>query len=141
MTKSAYDLINELVEQKTFSLDALDRVKTLRDQVGELEMKRDTLMGQNDTLQRENNRVKTIESSLSERERAVTEREKNITTLERETAVAKAESAVYRDVVTRMFANRIVREANTTSQYVASSQPGMGPLLMPNSSTVTREEG
>lgn len=124
-------LIDTLVQQKTFSLDAVGSIKELRDKAADLETKlkkaeeygkrRDMELQQNAaTIGARDLQVKRWET----REKELSEREAKVTDLEKSTAVAQAESHVMRDVFHTIFRNTIVRETTNRDVPVVRNYAG-----------------
>lgn len=144
-------MIDGLVEQKTFGLDALDGVKALRDKASDLEKKLATATAalaeasktngmQSDLIRKRDAEI----SEMREREAALRTRENNVATLEREAAVAKAVQVETREMMKLVFANRQIRESVMVSGSRSEAHPTQGytnTLPYSNTQTVTREEG
>lgn len=110
-------LIDELVSEKTFNLDAVEGIQKLRERAEALETKSVSLeeklekeegksvkeIVKNDKLLQELSEWRSRESSLSEREKKITE-------LEKAKAVAQAESATFEKCVGLVFRNTMLRK-------------------------------
>jgi len=131
-------LIEKLVEEKTFSLDAVAAIQTIRQKAVDLEKQLSQALTSADAYKDKLDAITFEHSRLIARENSVIEREKKMVELEKAVAVSDAVRAAQKDMFDRMFANRVVRESNITSSYCASPT---GPVLMPNNSNITKEEG
>lgn len=110
-------LIDTLVEQKTFGLDALGPIKDLRDKAARqetalnnannsiLEYRRD--MAAKDA---EISRLQSDINDWSQRQAEMENRERKVFDLEKASAVAVAKSEVWGDAFHSIFKNTIVRE-------------------------------
>lgn len=109
--------IDEIVNEKTFTVEAVDAIKNLRDRAEILERNLEAAEKKGDLqdkvitdLNKSVDIFKTREAELTKREREVTEREKNMITLEKTTAVAEAKAGVWDECLKRLLGNRILRE-------------------------------
>lgn len=131
-------LIDDLIREKTFSLEAVDAIKALRDKAKALEdglyVSRTDLekeRGKVTTLESEKSAWKARESAVASRDAAVAEREKKITELEKSSAVAAAKSEIWSDAFHTIFKNTVVRR-NVSSNV---------PLMASGSSYPTTASG
>lgn len=122
-------LINDLVEQKTFSLEALSSIKELRDKATILENQNEYLK---DSIKSSEERIETLKQRLRESEEAhivasakintLKEREKKATESIYQAEKHKAVAEAYKDAMTIVFKPNVVREA------VAKNVPVSGPV-------------
>lgn len=115
-------MIDALVEQKTFSLDAVGSIKDLRDRAVGLETDLTEATGKIKLASAENQRLNGIISTRDEdlnkwraRETALMAREAKMTDLEKQVAVEMAKSGAIHSCFDKIFANRMVRESVTRS--------------------------
>lgn len=130
-------MIDDLVAEKTFSLDATTAIQSLKKRA---EADALDLMNVSIQLKNANKKIEDLlsdNSAMRQRETLVAEREKKAIDLEKTVACEIVRASTYKDMFDRMFANRIVRESNMVNQYVSTPN---GPVMMPNNSTVTKEE-
>jgi len=142
--------IDDLVEKKTFSLDALKAIQDLRAKAEKsLETEAQNaakITSQADNLSKlsaEINAWQSKDAALKAREDAVAKREAAITRLELETAVANAGMNVMRETVSMFLRNRVVREDIVSSTPVGVPGGGGGPGYIqnaPKTENITREE-
>lgn len=118
MTTEIDTLFKKLLEEKTFSLEAIDGIKKLRDETSSLQNQVQRNLEQIETMKKEKSEIstsletfRTREATLNDRERKVTEREVKMTELEKGTAVAAAKFEVLDNFTSRLLANRIIRES------------------------------
>ena len=128
-----YRKLDAVVEEKTFSLTAVEAIKSLRtefsrqvDKIIELETKIKTKMELVESL---NNKVAKYEAELkiwNERELVIKKREESMINLEKLWACADVKSGVYKDIFDKLFGNTIVRESvqRTVKQHEVIPQPG-----------------
>jgi len=144
MTK-LMNAMNELIEKGTFSLEAVEGVKQLRDNnkiladkllVKETEVKDRTTQYNDATAQL--SKVKVELAAWEARHKALVEREKKVTELEKKMAVAEAESKIYSNVFATIFRNTIVRE--NVSSSIPMLQQGGYVSPHPGSETRTTEK-
>lgn len=149
------NMINKLVEEKTFGLDALPAVQKLRDKATELENANSLLLKQlADSVSERTlltNKLTDTRSTITEwiqRNAELENRERKVTELEKNTAVAAAQSSVLSHVLDAMLKNTIIRES-ITKQVPVSNTSGTGPNgsstyttheMKPSSETITRTE-
>jgi predicted RNase H-like nuclease (RuvC/YqgF family) len=113
------DLIEQMVAEKTFGLDALASVQALKTKAIEQETKIKNLQILNEQrteeiagLRRRISSDERKESERLEREQKVAEREKRVTEMEKNEAVAMAKASVLQDVFGTIFKNTTIRENN-----------------------------
>lgn len=150
MTNDLTRAIDALVEQKTFSLDALEAIKALRDKAGELEKNAAaqattiTRLGEEVVeARRQNEAHLQRKGAIDKRETDVAARELKIGELEKSAAVTAAVSATWSACFDKLFANRIVRERLQTSVPIERQYPGGGNYVEQHHRTddVTKQEG
>lgn len=144
-------LISKTVEEQTFSLDAVKAIGAIRDRAIALEEKlseRETMIAQRDeTISQQRKELAETEkksNALRELEISIIKREANITALEKQVAVSLAESKILDSVVTRVFANRMVREDTITSTPIMNNGINGSPGFVSNydtRNTIARTEG
>lgn len=124
-------MIENVVREKTFSLDAVQAIEEIRKKAAKLEADLETSRSETknygaqlSTAKAEIAEWSIRSSAIDARDKAVAEREKKITELEKTSAVAAAESSILRGVVDKVFANRTVRESILTDQPVAYTASG-----------------
>lgn len=115
-------MIDNLVETKTFGLDAIDGVKALRDKAADLEKKLKAADTANVEARRNTLELEGINKTQTDRLVAwekrlfdLTTREAKITDLEKTVAVETTRAATLDSCMSRMLANRSVRESFTSS--------------------------
>jgi regulator of replication initiation timing len=116
-SKELTDMIDRLVTEKTFGLDALDSVKALKNKAERLENELDLTQKRTNKLEgdiaaqiAENARLNLEIGKIAGREAAVKAREEKIHELETASAVARAESSVWERATRIVFAPNTVRE-------------------------------
>lgn len=111
------NLIDKMVQEKTFSLDALTAIQKLRESA--LEMERTIALLREDReaqrivgeeLNRKLHEANLQLANIAIREKSVEEREAKIFALEKSEAVANAKSSTLDSMFDRIFRNTIVRE-------------------------------
>ena len=139
-------LIDKLVTEKTFSLDALDAIKILRDKATAqdefiAEMKQQAQQKHADFLAvtKDRDRLFEAEATLAARAFKVSEREEKVTSLEKAAAVAEAKAAALGHCFDTVFRNTVFREMS--NRAVANHSNGGYPTTMPETSTRTTEPG
>ena len=142
--------IDQLVADKTFSLDALDGIKAIRDALIKAEHNNELLTNQNveqrkqiNDLERRLEQAETMSASLNirlgEMELTIKSAEEAIYNAKKHEAVASA----WREAMQTVFKPNVVRESVSRSIPVAV-QSGPSSSYVQNyndSSTVVREEG
>lgn len=139
-------LIEQMVQEKTFSLDALEAVKKLRDAAGiqsarlmQLEKDLETFNKVNAELKTANATLLSRVDTLTAREVAVASREATMTKLELERAVALAKAETFNHCFDKVFANRQIRESVTEVGNRAIMNPNNSyPSSAPENNSVTR---
>lgn len=136
MTDKLTDAIDQLVQEKTFKLDALEAIGKLRSRAAAQEQEINALTAQRTEQYRtiselaakiEENRQK--EGALQLREGEVAKREVKAQQLEVEKAVAQAESRAYGTVFSTIFRNTAVREHVVRNEVQWVTTPS-GPMSM-----------
>ena len=149
MTDKLTDAIDQLVQEKTFSLDALNAVGRLRDravaqeqQIRSLETLRESQGRAISDLQEQVRQLAEQEVGLRERERKVAEREAKAQQLEVETAVAVAKSETFGIVFNTIFRNTAVRErvVRNETQFVSGPHGAMAMPHMKDDTFLRSEE-
>lgn len=138
-------LIAKTVEEQTFSLDGVKAISAIRDRAvlleSELKMARDEGVQSSEKIDELRATVTARDTELNvfkAREAALEAREKQIFELEKKAAVAEAKAAAIDGVVTKVFANRIIRES---AQGFAPAGNYNGMVMSGSTSNnVTREE-
>lgn len=115
--EDVYKELDKVVEQKTFSLEAVKAIKELRDEYIKRTEKIKSLEESNVGLNRTINMYTvSIEENkkdievLKMRESRLEQREKNMIDLEKTTAIEFAKSSVWREVFEVLFKNNIMKE-------------------------------
>lgn len=144
-TSSLMKELNALVESRVFSAEAAEGIAKLRREVLTAQEGAEKQRGEIDGLRQQ---IAHLESqiavkqaqvdAISRREQAVAEREKKVYDLEVGAAVSNAKASAYQDIVTKMFANRQVRESITENGYGPST--GGFSSSTSNSKTVMKAE-
>ena len=143
-------LIDQLVQQKTFSLDAVEQVNALREKAKEVEK---NLTFAQSALESKRREILQLEHKVSsrddviqkweDREKALQAREAKMSALEQEVAVSTATARVWDEAMRRMLANRTLRETVTSSVPVVRSYGSSSGEVVEHhnkTDTVTREE-
>lgn len=148
MSDKLTKLIDEIIEQKTFSLDALDSIKKLRDKAQEQESAlkfKDEMLDAKKTIEltiRAEMAVQATQlATWKTREDELKKRELTMTALEKSSAIADAKATSYIEFARLVFANRITREKVLHSTPVVIPTPG-GSYTTVNTTTedVSRED-
>lgn len=141
--------IDELVEKKTFSLDAIEAIQAVRKRATELQKVLDDTSYKlheskkhNLELRTQNVLLEGEREATSERERAIRKREEKMTELELNVAVASAKVAILDSVLGRLLANRQIRESsyNQVPVYTPYSGGGGNHEMKNSSNSSTKEE-
>lgn len=135
-------LIDNLVEQKTFGLDALGPIKDLRDKAATQESQlrasqREVQQNQND-LRARDVQIANLRAEVkdwTQRTAELENRERKVFDLEKASAVAMASSAVWSDAFHSIFKNTIVREGVQHSTPIATQLQGTGGSYVQNYET------
>lgn len=138
--KSVTDLITALVTKNTFSLDAVAGIDALKKQALRLEENAKTYQRMYHDSEEKASKYFADLNKYREREAALIVRENLINRLETSVAVETARSEVYRDVVTKMFANRMLRESAIIGHVTPNPQGGYTTTTS-TSDSKTIEEG
>jgi hypothetical protein len=125
------NLIDTLVQQKTFSLEAVGLIKDLRDKAADLEnkLKNSQVNGEHQRRDIQNNeaairRQNDELAKWAKREADIQAREAKMTELEKMVAVETTRATVYSVCMDKMLANRIVRESIQHSEPHTYIRPG-----------------
>jgi uncharacterized protein (DUF3084 family) len=120
MDKTLESVINELIENKTFTLEAVEAIKKQRD---ELISANDKITSLNKTngeqyqriqdLTSENNKLSSREQSVFNRETTVAEREKKATELEITSKYQRERGDEMKGLIQTMFTNTLLRKSFT----------------------------
>jgi uncharacterized coiled-coil protein SlyX len=112
------DMIDDLVASKTFSLDALEVVKKLKDRAADLEhtltMRDGTVKDLNEfktTAQRTIREQQEVIKGIEDREKACADREAKLHVVEMERAVAQARAKAFEESMKIVFAPNMVRNS------------------------------
>lgn len=126
-------VIDKLVEQKTFGLDALGAIKDLRDKAAKQEenlkdAKReiDERRGAEIRASNEVKRLTFVVNDWTQRQAELENRERKVFDLEKASAVAVAESKVWDRAFSSIFKNTIVREQINRDIPVTRNYGGSG---------------
>lgn len=129
-------LIDNLVEQKTFGLDALGPIKDLRDRAAKQEAalkESSDRIGKLEALgYQKDNKIKLLESDVrdwAQRQAEIENRERKVFELEKASAVAVAQSGVWSDAFHTIFKNTITRESINRSSPIAVNSSGGGSYV------------
>lgn len=131
MADKLSDLIDDMVREKTFSLDALDAVKGLRDrafvQDASIEKLTKTLADRDETIGKMRAQASELSAEitvLKARENSVAEREGKTRDLELKEAAATAKAQALDSVFGTIFRNVTVRETTVKQVPYSNTQPG-----------------
>lgn len=149
MTDKLTDLIDQMVETKTFSLDALTAIKALKDKAQSQEAQIERLNALSDRQCQvvedgvtENSKLRAMISAHFEREADLLKREAKVLDLQLAEARAVATAAALRESFGIVFKNTTVRESIQRSTAVPTSIGPQGqfahPVTMPESSVIDR---
>jgi len=115
-TQNLLKMIDELVEKKTFSLDAIEAVKKMRDeakqladQVVKLEADGQLKEAKLQSYSAEIIKLRSNESDVTQREGAVAKRELTVVELDKKTAVAEAVTVAVKECFGLVFRNLELR--------------------------------
>lgn len=149
MSTELTNAIDQIIQQKTFSLEGVDAIKTLKIKALALEesvIAKDRRIAELEQLRKDFSAdITTLNDALKiarMREDSLVKREANIAQLERTSAVADARSGCYTDIFNKMFANRQFREhVIESTQVPVPYNNGMTPTThTANSSKQTDTE-
>lgn len=121
-TDNLVELIDTLVTQSTFSLDAVKGIEALRVSAAKSQYDLDTYQRMYREKSNEFDQLGTRYNDLIKRATDIEAREKATSALELKVAVAEARAAVYSEVVGKMFGNRILREQALVGHVVPTPQ-------------------
>lgn len=120
-------VIEEMLNEKTFNLDAVEAIKSMKDQVKDLEDRKDSLELKFSDLQKthislieQRDTAQTRLVEYEKRESELVEREKEMTRLECEVEKERAVAGAYRDSMSIVFKPHSLRETvlkNTISDW------------------------
>jgi hypothetical protein len=134
------ELVNKLVEEKTFSVEGVKAIENIRQQVlidtariKELEEDIKRYYDKNTELMATEVRLKKEVEEWKAKEKAIADREKTIHVHEIRTAVAEAIASTMREMNQLVFKNTIIRE--NVQRTVVESVPGMHTGAYPTTST------
>lgn len=128
-----YKKLDKVVEEKTFSLTAVEAIKALRteyanqiDKITQLEKKLKDSLSLIDSIVCRVNKQDIELKDWNERELVIKRREESMSNLEKQWACADVKAGVYKDIFDRLFQNTIVRESvqRTVKQHEVIPQPG-----------------
>lgn len=109
--------LNQAINERTFSLEAVDAIKAMRDENAALSAKHEAQCKQVKTLTETLDAAKALNNTLLAREEAtntllasVEKREKDITKLECAASAAKEVTAAYKDALSIVFRNPVMQE-------------------------------
>ena len=136
-------LIDQLVQDRTFSVEGVEAIAALRERAADLESFNDGLERATTELRREKelaeggaSRLETELKLCRDREDAVAEREDKVTALELNAACAQARAETFKECFGIVFKNTEVRREMFGSVPVAD--PSGYSQSQPTSETVTR---
>lgn len=139
-------LFNKLLVEKTFSMEALEGIKVLRDKAVKLEEDLKKALYSRDQyereLQRATQQIQNNESkkdALAAREAVVSKRETDMTKLEINSMVASAKFEVMSQFTSLLLKNRQIREEAMGSTPMPAIGGGY-PTSAPTSNSVTKTE-
>ena len=128
-----YKKLDKVVEEKTFSLTAVEAIKSLRteyanqiDKITQLEKKlKDSLSLTDSIVCRVNKQDMDLKNWVT-REVVLQKREDSMTSLEKQFACESVRAGAYKEMFDRLFGNTIVRESvqRTVKQHEVVPQPG-----------------
>lgn len=137
-------MIDKLVTEKTFTMDALEAIQALKVKAEQLEAQNEKLTKDLTTAQAN---VKELTDKLSDahsknqewngREKAIVARELKMFENEKNAAVANAVSAAYRDALKTVFAPNVVRQS--VMAYGQQTSNGMTYPTSDNRTTATAD--
>lgn len=143
--------IDKLVEQKTFSLDAVGAIKDLRDKASSCETRlksaEERIAAREMELRQRDSTIVARDAEIkkwADREAAIVAREAKMAELEQRAAVEWAKAQVWDSCFARLFGNRVVRETVTSSVPIEQSYSGGGGSFVSHhtkTDQVVREEG
>lgn len=149
-TTELTDLVDRLVQERTFSLEAAGPIKDLRDKADALQKQVNSLRRELEEKKYEANRLEAKISgqkaeieAWGKREADLRTREGRAADLEKALAVAEAKHQTVDLCFSRLFANRVVREHVQDSIPVVRNYGGSGGDCVERHSTThdsTREE-
>lgn len=129
------NMIEELVQQKTFGLDALDAIRALKSRAelleSEIKRKDDQITALSSAVQEKDERLAVQQRELSKigaREDAVAAREAKIHTHEMTAAVAQARAGAFEQSMKIVFAPNRVRDSVQSFGQVANGQGFSTPV-------------
>lgn len=147
--RSLIQQINKLVEEKTFTADALKGIDELRDKAKALETQ---LASAQTTIREKTNNYNSLErkfetlhqnhEALLAKEQSLLEREKKITDLEKSEAVAVAVAAAQKEMFNTVFRNIETRQRifSNTQRYESYSGGGHWSSKPETSDVTTSQE-
>jgi hypothetical protein len=149
MADSLTEVIDKLVQERTFGLEGLEGVKRIKDQAVTLERKlkesQDTITGRDISIRSyiaEIAELRTVVDALRAKDADVTKREAKVRELEMKEAVATAEARTMHSVFGTIFRNVIVREQAVKQLPFSNTQNGYsntGYVAQPESVERTSE--
>ena len=128
-----YRKLDAVVEEKTFSLTAVEAIKSLRteflrqvDKTIELEKKLKDSLSLTDSIVCRVNKQDIELKNWNERELVIKKREESMTSLEKQWACENVKAITYKEMFDKLFGNTIVRESvqRTVKQHEVIPQPG-----------------
>lgn len=139
-------LIDDLVASKTFSLDALDQIKTLRDNASRLAEENERLRTQlnenRDRLSQQEEELRTLRSNAQsvqdERGRQI-QKDHETALLKKELSLTQQFKGELKEVVMAAFKNPVVRQDMFGSQSIMQPNGCMNSLPMNSTTTTTQE--
>jgi chromosome segregation ATPase len=139
-TDNLVQMIESLVQEQTFSLDAVEAIKALRDRAESVQQKleetQQTLQKTRDQVTEVTAKAESLREELNawkKREAELATRERNIFALEMKAAVAEAKADAYQTSMKITFAPNLVR--NAVQSFGGSNQNG---IYSPTNETSTR---
>lgn len=141
------NLIDKLVNEQTFSLQAVSAIKDLRDRAAQLEKdlesSRQAQTAQQEMLNKNGGAISAANAKIAEaekREKDLLAREQKVTELEKKTAVAEAKHEAFMDAFKTVFRNVTIRENAHHSISRGHMHPNGYTQMTNDSDSVTREE-
>jgi predicted nuclease with TOPRIM domain len=140
------ELIDDLVASKTFSLDALDHIKALRDNAAKLAEENTSLKERNKALQTEvqqqGEELRTLRAASSEvqaeKNRQI-QKDHETALLKKELSLTQQFKGELKEVVMAAFKNPVVRQDMFGSHSIMQPNGCMNTLPM-NSTTTTQQD-
>ena len=147
MSNELTELIDKLIVDKTFSLEGLSAVSTLKDKaisqeklISSLELKNKEFNTENTTLKNTNYELLNKVSNIEEREKKVRDQEIAIEVIKTKLDMLNATKKDLFDLVGMIFKSPIIRENVIGNVPVSPGPNGQYPVTIPTNQSTTREE-